>query len=286
MHCRGKIELSLLRPCIRTALGLALFLFGLQSLAPAQQQNPSEAQVKAAYLLNFAKLAEWPSDALPDGPSPFVICVRGGDEEFLKVVKSVVARKMIGPHSLTVELVNSEDSMKSCHILFFRNSENRHTEVAIESLPKTGVLLVGEDESFLRQGGMINLVRDHGSIRFEVNPDAMDHSEIHFSSKILAMAKGSYGTAPAPASNRSLDGPRRMESSPAPEYPEIAQRLNLSGTAQVQAFVKPDGTVREVNILGGHPVLAAALASAVKQWKYQRSLKETTEIVKFSFAPR
>jgi TonB family protein len=286
MHCRGKIERLLQRSRVRNALGLTLFLFGCQALAPAQQQNPSEAQVKAAYLLNFAKLAEWRSDSLPDGPSPLVICVRGGDEEFLKVVKSVVAGKMIGPHSLTVKPVNSEESMKSCHILFFRNSENRHTEVAIESLPKTGVLLVGEDESFLRQGGMINLVRDHGSIRFEVNPDALDHSEIHFSSKILAMAKASYGAAPGAASSPSLDGPRRMESSPAPEYPEIAQRLKLTGTAQVQAVVKPDGTVKEVNIVGGHPVLAAALASAVKQWKYQRSLKETTEIVKFNFAPR
>jgi outer membrane biosynthesis protein TonB len=38
---------------------------------------------------------------------------------------------------------------------------------------------------------------------------------------------------------------------------------------QVQALVKPDGTVKEVKILGGHPMLAAAVATAVMQWKYR-----------------
>jgi len=40
--------------------------------------------------------------------------------------------------------------------------------------------------------------------------------------------------------------------------------MKLTGTAQVQALVKPDGTVKEVTIVGGHPLLADALAQAVK----------------------
>jgi TonB family protein len=264
-------------------MSLALLCF--QPLAPAQQQSPSEAQVKAAYLLNFAKLAAWPLNALPDGPSPFAICIRGRDQEFLQVVKSVIAGKMIGTHSVTVKPANSEDDAKSCHILFFPASEKKHAGIAIENLPKTGLLLVGEDESFLQQGGMINLVRDHGSIRFDVNPDAMDHSEIRFSSKILAMAKTSHAVAPTSPSSASVDGTRGLERSPAPEYPELAERLKLTGTAQVAALIQPDGTVKEVKILGGHPLLADALATAVKQWKYQPSAKETTEIVKFTFSP-
>jgi len=53
----------------------------------------------------------------------------------------------------------------------------------------------------------------------------------------------------------------------------------------VQALVKPDGTVKEVTIVGGHPLLADALAQAVKHWKYQPASKETVELVKFSFGP-
>src|SRR5208282_3745364 len=137
---------------------------------------------------------------------------------------------------------------------------------------------------------MINLVRDQGSIRFEVNAEALDRSEIHFSSKILALARS--GSAPShatpsnsPADSPRLEGTRRVEHSVPPDYPEIAKRMNLTGTVQVEALVKPDGTVREVRVVGGHPMLVDALVRAVRQWKYQPAPRETVESVKFSFVP-
>jgi len=283
MRSSGKHESQFWRPSHRAVLGIALALLAFQLVALGQQQNATEDQIKAAYLFNFAKLAEWPRTALPDGPSPLVIGVSGADEEFLDVLKAVVAGKIIGTHLLVVTPVTSENNMRACQIVFFRASERKHTQAAIEGLAHADVLLVGEDESFLRQGGMINLVRDHGSVRFEVNPDALDRSEIHFSSKILALAKAAYTPT---VSNSPVEAARRLERSSPPEYPAIAERMKLMGTAQVQALVKPDGTVREVKILGGHPLLADALARAVKQWKYQPATKETVEVVKFSFGPQ
>jgi TonB family protein len=270
----------------RGALRIVLVLLALQLVALGQRQNATEDEVKAAYLLNFAKLAEWPSRALPVGPLPLVIGVSGGDEEFLNVLKAVVGGKTIGTHLLVVTPVDPEKDMKSCHIVFFRASERKRAQAAIEGLAQAGVLLVGEDESFLGQGGMINLVRDRGSVRFEVNPDALDRSQIHFNSKILAMAKSAYGSSPPTSVNSPVEAGRRLERSSPPEYPAIAERMKLTGTVQVQALVKPDGTVKEVKIVGGHPLLADALARAVMQWKYQPAAKETVEAVKFSFGPQ
>src|ERR1700686_4506414 len=282
MNFSGKNESPSRRPSPRATLGIGLALLALQLLASpllalGQQPNASEDQVKAAYLLNFAKLAEWPRQVLPDGPSSLVIGVSGANEEFLDVLKTTVAGKIIGTHPLVVKPVTSEEDMKSCHMVFFRASERKHTQAAIEGVTQAGVLFVGEDESFLQQGGMINLVRDHGSVRFEVNSDALDRSGIHFSSKILALAKAGYGTRPttAPNSPSPVEGSRRLERSAPPEYPEMAERMKLTGTAQVQAEVKADGTVKEVKVLGGHPLLADALARAVKEWKYQPAPKET-----------
>jgi TonB family protein len=135
---------------------------------------------------------------------------------------------------------------------------------------------------------MINLVKERGRIHFEVNPDALDRSEIHFSSKILALAKTGYGLPPLWCPTRPHQLKRRGGWSAAspPQYPAIAARLKLTGTVQVQALVKPDGTVKEVKILGGHPMLAAAVAHAGMQWKYQHAPKETLEAVKFSFGPQ
>jgi TonB family protein len=180
--------------------------------------------------------------------------------------------------------------MKSCQIVFFRASQSKQAQFAIEDLAQASVLSVGEDDSFLRHGGMINLVKDHGAVRFEVNSDALDRSEIHFSSKILALAKSGGGPSHPPVSNSPVEATRKeatrkVERRVAPEYPEIAARMSLRGTAMVEAQVRPDGTVKEVRVLGGHPLLADSLASAVRLWRYQPAPKETVEVVKFSFAP-
>ena len=281
LHLSDKFEPLPSRPS-SWALGIVLALLGLQLVALGQRPSATEDQVKAAYLLNFAKLAQWPGDALPDGSAPLVIGVSGGDEEFLNDLKTVAAGKIVGSHLVVIQPVSSEKEMKSCQIVFFRASERKHTQAAIEGLASAGVLLVGEDDSFLQQGGMINLVMDHGSIRFEVNPNALDRSDIHFSSKILALAKSAY--QPSPTTNSTPpEAARRLERSSPPEYPAIAERMKLTGTVQVQALVKSDGTVKDVRILGGHPLLADALARAVIHWKYQAGPKETMEVVKFSF---
>ncbi|MGA8645921.1 MAG: TonB family protein [Candidatus Sulfotelmatobacter sp.] len=284
IHFSGRDIPSPSRLPLRAALGIGLALLAFQ-LSSHGQQNASEDQVKAAYLLNFAKLGEWPHRALPDGPSSFVIGVSGADDDFLDVLRAVAAGKTIGTHPVQVTRVNSEEDAKSCHIVFFRAPEKKHALADVGGLAQPGLLLVGEDESFLWQGGMINLVREHGNIHFEINSDALDGSEIHFSEKILALGKAGDRSASTTAANPPVEGSRRVERTVLPDYPEIAERMKLIGTAQVSVLVKRDGTVKEVRILGGHPLLADALVRAVKQWKYESGSKETTEVVKYSFAP-
>jgi TonB family protein len=286
LHVSGKNESLSRRPRIRAALAIDLtFSFLLLALHPLAlgQQKATEDQVKAAYLLNFAKLAKWPQTALPDGSSPLVIGVSGGDEDFVDVLRILVAGRSVGTHRVQVKSAGSTEEMKSCHIVFFRASERKHIQAAIESLPQTGVLFIGEDEFFLRQGGMINLIRDRESVQFEVNADALDRSGIHFSARILALAKASSAPPRTALLNSPPEGTRRLEHSVVPEYPEIAKRMKLVGIVQVEAVVNPDGTVREVRVIGGHPLLAEALVRAVKQWRYQANPSETVEPVKFNF---
>jgi TonB family protein len=277
-----------LSPRIALAIVLALLSFQLRAQG---QQGATEDQVKAAYLFNFAKVGQWPQSALPNAPSSFVIGVSGADDDFIDLLETVIAGKIIANHPVVVTRVNSEEDAKSCHVVFFRSPERKHALTDVEGLAQPGLLLVGEDDSFLRHGGMINLVHERGSIHFEINPEALDGSQIHFSAKILALGKAGYGSpnngsASSASANSPVEGIRRVERSVVPDYPEIAARMKLIGTAQVSVLVKRDGTVKEVKILGGHPLLADALARAVRQWKYQAGPKETVEVVKFSFVPK
>lgn len=76
---------------------------------------------------------------------------------------------------------------------------------------------------------------------------------------------------------------RKPKSNPPPEYPELARKMNITGTARVLLTVMPDGSVTTVKELGGNPVLVAALVKAVKKWKYEASDHENEIEVKFEF---
>jgi len=61
--------------------------------------------------------------------------------------------------------------------------------------------------------------------------------------------------------------------------------MNLRGTVRLEALVRADGSVKEVHVVGGHPILAEAAVRAVMQWRYEAAPKESTEVVKVNFGP-
>jgi TonB family protein len=76
---------------------------------------------------------------------------------------------------------------------------------------------------------------------------------------------------------------RKPVVSPDPEYPEIARRMNISGTVKVELVIAADGTIKSVKVMGGHPVLADSVQRALKKWKYAPGTGETTMQVDFKF---
>jgi TonB family protein len=203
-----------------------------------------------------------------------------GNDEFASVLRKTVDGRSIGSHPIVVRRLHADDDLKVCHLIFFRSSGRKQIQAAISGLDGASVRLVGEDETFLRQGGMINLVLRHGKIRFDVDRAALDQGKLQLSAQLLALADSDQ---PSAADTQASGASRQITVGPLPEYPEIAQRMNLKGTVRAEAVVRPDGTVREVRVTGGHPVLADALVKAVKGWRYERSTKETVEAVKYVF---
>jgi len=84
---------------------------------------------------------------------------------------------------------------------------------------------------------------------------------------------------------QQAEASRRVVSRVSPEYPAVALTMRLAGTVKVEAVVQPNGTVKEVEIKGGHPVLAKAAAIAVRKWRWAPSGHETKELVEVRFDP-
>jgi len=78
---------------------------------------------------------------------------------------------------------------------------------------------------------------------------------------------------------------RKAIQHPAPAYPAFARQLNLSGTVKIKAVISPDGEVKNVEVVGGHPLLVNAAVDAVKQWKYTPAKAETPIELQFHFQP-
>lgn len=54
-----------------------------------------------------------------------------------------------------------------------------------------------------------------------------------------------------------------------PIYPAEALEQHLSGTVHLEAIITTQGAVRDIKVISGDPVLAAAAVAAVEQWRYE-----------------
>jgi TonB family protein len=68
-----------------------------------------------------------------------------------------------------------------------------------------------------------------------------------------------------------------------PAYPDVLKRMGLSGTVRVKVTVAPDGSVKEIEVLGGGAIFAESVSKAVKQWRYPAADKTRVTDVSVEF---
>jgi periplasmic protein TonB len=66
-----------------------------------------------------------------------------------------------------------------------------------------------------------------------------------------------------------------------PQYPPLAKQARVQGTVRFQAIIGKDGTIQNLQLITGHPLLVPAATEAVKQWLYKPTLLngEPVEVV-------
>ncbi len=240
---------------------------------------PVIIRLEANYLYNFAKSAQWPEEALPHASSPIVIGIVGGDDEFIQTMKQTLAGKTIGTHPVVVVRASTADELKGCNEILIRKSAGRkRAQAVISEVADEHILLVGEDETFLQQGGMINMALKDGRVQFAVDAASLDRARIRLSKELLALA-----TLQRTSTEGAVGESRRLKFSPAPEYPPLARKMNIKGSVLLEVSIRPDGTVKDAKILGGHPALADAALRAVMEWRYETASKSSVLVVRLAF---
>jgi TonB family protein len=82
----------------------------------------------------------------------------------------------------------------------------------------------------------------------------------------------------------AADAPaRRLLQHDEPQYPDVAARMSIHGTVKLRVWITSDGSVRRLEYIGGHPLLAESALRSVKGWKFEPAGKETAQIVEVKF---
>lgn len=148
----------------------------------------SESQIKAVYLYNFLHFITWPDNCgSPSNEIPTTISVLGSSPvgQALDELAATITQDKKLP--ITIRHYQSPSDIKNCQILFLGPTTAPHVR-AISGKIKTPLLTVADTENFLVDGGMINLVRFQGKIRYTINREAAESVGIQLNSQLLKTA--------------------------------------------------------------------------------------------------
>jgi hypothetical protein len=173
----------------RSAAALMVALSGLAAASGpvnAYPQRASAPAVKAAFLYNFAKFAEWPPEALPPG-TPLVLCVVD-DHALVRALDEATAGRSVSGHGFVVRKIDADGPVTACHLLYVNGLDTRMAVALVQRLDGQPILSVSEFSDFARMGGVASLFAEDGRMRFAINVDSTRRSRIRLSSQLLRLA--------------------------------------------------------------------------------------------------
>ena len=166
----------------------ALTLMALAFASSAAAEQPEEYEVKAAFLLNFTRFIEWPSESLGLPGTPFVVGV-AGDDPFGARLEDVFRGRRVLDRSVVIERFRTPAELRHCHLLFVSPPAQETFIPVLRARPQLGRLVVGELEGFVRRGGMISFVVEGDRVRLAVNPSRAVAAGLRLSSRLLSLAR-------------------------------------------------------------------------------------------------
>jgi TonB family protein len=253
----------------KSAILLALALIvPLSGIGTSQSQD--ERAVRAAFIFNLIKYVEWPPE------KPEIVIGFLGNRTTGEFLQKMLDGKKSNSKSIHIMLFPTDAEIQNCSILYIADLPTSRLHSILDEVDDTNILTVGEADWFAQDGGVIGLVKMGEQIRMQLNPDAARRTGLKINPFLLHLA---VIVKPGAVNQKERKVTERHE----PHYPTLAANMSLHGTVKLQVHISPDGSVRAVEIVGGHPVLVQAAEEAVKIWKFAPAEKESSQIVNVEF---
>ncbi len=164
-------------------------LIGLLSAVPAAAaERYDEHVVKLAFLYKLSLFIEWPAvdTAEPADAQPLHLCLY--QAPLFSQGLDFLSTKQVRGRPLSVTQATQLDKLKDCHILFIGRNATPELPAILESLGQQVVLSVGETADFTKQGGVVALLEEDGSIEVELNITAAKKLGLTVDPRLLQFA--------------------------------------------------------------------------------------------------
>jgi hypothetical protein len=172
-----------------------LALLGID-VVPVHAQDVTEVSLKGAFIFNFARFTEWPSETLPQAATVSACVV--GDRAVGEALKRSVSAQKLSGRAISVSILEPNVPLPSCHFLYVSGVPRPRMAEIVYAVHEAPVLTVSDDDAFIKVGGIVQVFVESGKMRFRINPKSAKRAHLQLSSRLLALADLVEGDAPPP----------------------------------------------------------------------------------------
>lgn len=137
--------------------------------------------------MNFTRFVEWPANSFKGPGDPIAICILGANP-FTAALEKAAQGVVADSRSLSYGRSDVEQAHQ-CHIVFVSASERKKMRAVVEAVQADSVLTVGESESFVAAGGVIEFRLEDNRVGMEINAVAAKRAGLRISAKLLSLAQ-------------------------------------------------------------------------------------------------
>ena len=150
----------------------------------------------SAFIYKISKFVIWPKNAFQSDTERLQVCFLSHQPKKLaRHFEKFIGDKKVQNHFFSVYDVSGRDPVKQliesaqrCHIIYSLDALQKDKLLLIKKNYSSS-LIMGTGETFLRNGGMLSLIKVSKKFKIYINPISLKQSRIKLETRLLSVAK-------------------------------------------------------------------------------------------------
>jgi len=168
---------------MKTAKVVLAGLVMMVSSAAFSQERPLH-EVYSMMVFNFVKYVQWPTN---DNSREFVIGVVGNTEIY-NTLTTWYGGKAKGTKTYLIKKFNNASEVTDCQVIFIDKTKSNEFDAVNNKVRGKGTLVVTDRNGLGSRGSCINFKTENDKLRFELNQQAIEASNLKVAGSLTSMA--------------------------------------------------------------------------------------------------